>query len=176
MDGAVSPAGVALITDYCRFMWDGIYWTSQNMGSNDTSLNISQVPIDDYNDAILDFNGKTNFDNIIGSWLNIDGFSDFGIAKCYNYTFANGAKGRMWSMGEAHEFYENFDEMIRILTLCGLTSYNSSYFKANYWTTTLAANASNNPRYFWLCTSNTSYMIKPANYLYQVTPIADLNF
>ena len=84
----------------------------------------------DYATAKKDYAGESNTDKIIAQL-------DIGIAPaakyCRNYTFKNGKKGYLWSLGEALDAYNNKEAIDAAMRKIGGTAIETEYY---LWTST----------------------------------------
>lgn len=81
--------------------------------------------------AVQDFKGKANTEAIIKA----HGQNAPAAYYCSNYTFGNGKKGYLPSLGEMHEIELNMTNLRNILNAINTDSENISYSK-EYWTST----------------------------------------
>lgn len=81
--------------------------------------------------ARKDYAGEANTDKIIAQ---LGEYGEYTAAACCrNYTFKNGKKGYLWSVGEARDAYNNQDAIREaMIKIGGITLDNSGY----YWTST----------------------------------------
>ena len=122
--------GVALVSDNCKFIigktakenleWGGYGTIINNI---ETGTNISDVD--------GDYNGKDNTDKII-SQLG-DGNSP-AACYCKNFTFPDGKKGYLGSMGEWRNAYYNKLEIDDCMVIIGGSKINDAY----HWTSSQA--------------------------------------
>lgn len=80
--------------------------------------------------AKKDYAGELNTDKIV-SQLDIIGAP--AAKYCRNYTFKNGKKGYLWSLGEARDAYNNKEAIDAAMRKIGGTAMDDEYF---YWTST----------------------------------------
>ena len=87
------------------------------------------VTSSDSTTAKKDYAGKTNTDKIIAQL----GTGNAPAAEfCRNYTFKNGKKGYLWSLGEACDAYNNKAEIDAAMSKIGGTALSAIYL----WTST----------------------------------------
>lgn len=125
--------GVAVITDNCRFviepaLFDVMIWSASNLFIRDI------VTTSNVDDAKKDFAGSYNTDIIVG----YSGFDKNSAAGwCRNFSFSNGKKGYLGSLGEWVCAYENKEDVNSCLMGIG-----GSFITDYHWTSTqYAANA-----------------------------------
>ena len=87
--------------------------------------------------AIQDYNGEANTDKIIAQL----GTGQAPAAEyCRNYTFKNGKKGYLWSLGESQDAIKNKSLIDEAMSAIG-----GEALEYDYWTSTLATTT-----YVWI--------------------------
>ena len=121
--------GVSVCTENCKFViaptGDD---TMRQWGGYGTTIS-GIVTTKDITTAKKDYAGETNTDKIIAQL----GKDKAPAAEyCRNYTFKNGKKGYLWSLGEAQEVVNNKDAIVAAMKKIG----SDGIFETNYWTST----------------------------------------
>lgn len=110
--------------------------------------------------AVQDFKGKANTEAIVKA----HGQNAPAAYYCSNYTFGNGKKGYLPSLGEMHEIELNMIKLMNILNTINIDSENVSYSKY-FWTST-----QKDEYRAWLHTENNyKYYTKVTNTFYAVS-------
>lgn len=110
--------------------------------------------------AVHDFKGKANTEAIVKA----HGQNAPAAYYCSNYTFENGKKGYLPSLGEMHEIELNMTKLRDILNKINTDSENVSYSK-DFWTST-----QKDEYRAWLHTAtNYKYYTKETNTYYAVS-------
>ena len=118
--------GVFLGTENSKFV---ISANSQGrMWSNQGTIISGIVTTDDSTTAKKDYAGEANTDKIIAQ---LSENNAPAAAYCRNYTFKNGKKGYLWSLGEAQDVYKNKAAIREAMKKIGGVLYDDSY-----WTST----------------------------------------
>lgn len=127
--------GVAVVTQNAKFVMAPTLIAATTWSSDGTTLIEGVLTTSDKTEAKSDYAGKSNTDNIA--------LTDTGGAayKCKNYTFPNGAKGYLPSMGEVQTAYKNKSAINAARTLIGATALPTGG-SPNLWSST-QADASN---------------------------------
>lgn len=125
-----NAVGVYVGTENSKFVIAPTY-TENGLSIWGDSVYISGVVIDNnLNTAKKDYAGEANTDNIIAKF----GTDDDSAAKlCRNYTFKNGKKGYLWSLGEAQDAYNNKKAIDAAMGKIGGTVIKTIDF---HWTST----------------------------------------
>ena len=98
------------------------------------SVQVSEIVTSTNNEnAKKDYAGELNTDKIIAQLGT--GYAP-AAEYCRNYTFKNGKKGYLWSLGEARDAYNNMQKINNAFIAIGYTKILSS--SDNYWTSTQA--------------------------------------
>ena len=87
------------------------------------------VTTENVNTARKDYAGEENTNKIISK---LGATSQTAATYCRNYTFKNGKKGYLWSLGEAYDAYNNIDEIEAALQKIGGDIIQLS----DHWTST----------------------------------------
>ena len=122
--------GVALITEKVAIVIPAgskspLSWSEQ------TQLVEGVTTVQNYVDAIADFNGKANTEAIVKAL----GQNAPAAYYCSNYTFKNGKKGYLMAAGEANEIGLNIIELSAMLNSIDSSSVNFEV-GYKYWTST----------------------------------------
>lgn len=125
--------GVALITDNARFVIAKSQSTSSAWSSSAYSLVDGILTTTDANVAKTDFAGYENTQLMLATDTSGAGYT------CANYTFPNGDKGYLPSLGEFCEVILNISAINSALTLVGANEFIGF---ASYWTSTQGASDS----------------------------------
>lgn len=123
-----SSVGVAVVTDTCEFVIAPTQTTASGIlpwNRNGIVLLIDGVTTSTVeNEAIKDFLGPQNTSNIINYY---GSYSDYSAGWCTNYTFRNGQKGYLGSVGEWKEAYNNKTEIDACMSLINGTAIDTTY-------------------------------------------------
>ena len=121
--------GVFVGTEYSKFVISPTEISNKEWGPYGTTIS-GIGTTEDMTTAKMDYAGKTNTDKII---------AQLGTGKapaaesCRNYTFKNGKKGYLWSLGEAQIAYNNKKAIITAMSKIGGTPMLTYGY---YWTST----------------------------------------
>lgn len=130
--------GVAVLDSRASFVVARANLTSGTW-SSDTKNLVSDLPALPQKDAVKDYDGYTNTQLILAS-----GDTSGAAYKCANYTFNNGKKGYLPSLGEALILLEYNLAFNTALKAIGSTAYP---FATNTWTSTQAS--ATNAHFIW---------------------------
>ena len=119
--------GVCLYTENSKFVIAPNNNQARMWGGYDTTIS-GIVTTEDSTTAKKDYAGEANTDKIIAQ-LGEDNAP--AAAYCRNYTFKNGKKGYLWSLGEAQDVYKNKEAIREAMKKIGGILYETSY-----WTST----------------------------------------
>ena len=100
--------GVYVGTENSKFVISPTYPTSGSgsiWGNNNTIIP-EIITTKDVNIARKDYAGEENTNKIISK---LGATSQIAATYCRNYTFKNGKKGYLWSLGEAYDAFNNID-------------------------------------------------------------------
>lgn len=129
-DNNEKAVGVSVYTENSAFVIAPTYdRTRKKWGGYGTTIS-GIVTATDYTTAKKDYAGELNTDKIV-SQLDIIGAP--AAKYCRNYTFKNGKKGYLWSLGEALDAYNNKEAINAAMRKIGGTAMDEEYF---YWTST----------------------------------------
>ena len=119
--------GVVVSTDAARFVIakDNVS-TSMKWASNTSTLIDGILTSTDSAEAKTDFAGQQNTELMLTVDTSGAGYS------CANYTFPNGKKGYLPTLGEWYIAYQNKSAINKAMTLIGGTALGSNY----YWSST----------------------------------------
>lgn len=115
--------GVVVSTDAARFVIakDNVS-TSMKWSSNTSALVDGILATTDTTEAKTDFAGQANTELMLATDTSGAGYS------CANFTFPNGAKGYLPTLGEWDIAYQNKSAINTAMTLIGGTALGSGYF------------------------------------------------
>lgn len=122
--------GVALVSDNCKFVIapEQSYRLMWSKGGAEEI--VSGVTIITGASTTNDYNGVQNSAAIVSKY---GSSTDYAAGYCQNYTFKNGYKGYLGSLGEWQESYNNKEEIDACMSLIGGTDITTNIF---YWTST----------------------------------------
>ena len=95
----------------------------------DNTIITGIVTTEKVNIARKDYAGEANTNNIISQ---LGEYRDIIANYCRNYTFKNGKKGYLWSLGEAYDVFNNIDAVNVALKKIG----GENIFLTDHWTST----------------------------------------
>ena len=118
--------GIAVVTDECSFVI-ALEDARENVQWSEYGYARSLTMTTDSEEAVLDFNGLGNTNNMIST-----AFSKNNAAQyCRDYIFPNGQIGYLGAAGEWNAVMNSFDEIEELLSIIGGES-----FKEDNWTST----------------------------------------
>ncbi len=121
---------VVVLTDVCKVRLALTQASSAMViGPNGTeAIDQYMTAISDPTKAKADYNGATNTANII----KVISSTSYAAGWCNAFTFPNGLKGCLPSLGQLWTIYQNKTAVEACLSACGATAMTSSY----YWSST----------------------------------------
>lgn len=130
--------GVYVGTENSKFVIAPTASSDMHTEWSNSNKQISGVMMSDTESiAIQDYNGEANTDKIIAQL----GTGQAPAAEyCRNYTFKNGKKGYLWSLGESQDAIKNKSLIDEAMSAIG-----GEVLKYDYWTSTLATTT-----YVWI--------------------------
>ncbi|MGO5122566.1 hypothetical protein ACTQ53_09970 [Prevotella sp. Sow4_E9_plate] len=123
--------GVYVGTENSKFVISPTYPTSgsgSRWGNNNTTVP-EIITTENVNIARKDYAGEENTNKIISKF---GATSQIAATYCRNYTFKNGKKGYLWSLGEAYDAFNNIDAIEGALQKIGGDIIELS----DHWTST----------------------------------------
>ena len=121
--------GVSVCTENSAFVIAPTYDSESKLWASEDSIISGIVTSTDVVTAKKDYAGESNTDKIIAQL----GTGNAPAAEyCRNYTFKNGKKGYLWSMGEAQDAYNNKKAIYAAMSKIGGTAMTN----VMYWTST----------------------------------------
>lgn len=142
---------VVVLTDACKVRL-ALTQASSTMviGPNGTeAIDNYMTAISDQTQAKADYNGATNTANII----KVISSTSYAAGWCNAFTFPNGTKGCLPSLGQLWTLYQNKTEVNACLSACGGTAMTDSY----YWSSTFWG-VSGAGRYCWILGWSLGYV------------------
>lgn len=128
--------GVSLRTENSAFVIAPTYNVEKKQWSKQNENISGIVKSTDEQQAKKDYAGELNTDKIIAQL----GRGNAPAAEyCRNYTFKNGKKGYLWSLGEAYDAYNNYVAINEAMEKIGGTYIPTNSY---HWTSTLFSNFS----------------------------------
>ena len=122
--------GVYVGTENSNFVISPTYDKTNKLWGGEGTTISGIVTAIDKTTAKKDYAGEANTDKIIAQL----GTGNFTAAEyCRNYTFKNGKKGYLWSMGEACDANNNIDAIISAMIKIGGTEISADDY---HWTST----------------------------------------
>ena len=122
--------GVSVRTENSMFVIAPTYDSKQKKWSYSGTTISGIVTSTDSVTAKKDYAGELNTDKIIAQ-LGISNAP--AVEYCRNYTFKNGKKGYLWSLGEALDAYNNNEEINETMSKIGGTAITTENY---HWTST----------------------------------------
>lgn len=143
--------GVAVLSSFASFVMakQGISATLYFGGFN---MDTPGAKLYTTGEAVLDFDGEKNTDAIISAYSGKpDGYTiGAPIAeRCVAYTFPNGKKGYLPSVGEVNVAYQNKSAIDAALVLIGGSAVNSVNYTAGFIPTSTITSKTNSFRFSW---------------------------
>jgi hypothetical protein len=126
--------GVAVKTATCSFVIAPVEQTAIQWGGYGTLISgCTTAP--DLATAKKDYKGEQNTDAIIAQ---LGTSIEYAVKYCRNYTFKNGKKGYLPTLGELNEAYQNKSEVDACMSLIGGKALDNSSTPSNYrkWSST----------------------------------------
>ena len=114
---------IAPTDDSARKQWGGYGATISGIVTTTNSIT-----------AKTDYAGETNTDKIIAQ---LDAGNAPAAEYCRNFTFKNGKKGYLWSLGEALDAYNNKSAINKAMSKIGGTPMATDNY---FWTSTQYSN------------------------------------
>lgn len=122
--------GVSVCTENSAFVIAPTYDNEKRLWSSEDSIISGIVTSTDVVTAKKDYAGESNTDKIIAQ---LGTGNALAAEYCRNYTFKNGKKGYLWSMGEAQDAYNNKAAIDAAISKIGGTAMMTD---SMYWTST----------------------------------------
>lgn len=174
-DGSATPNGVAVVTDECRFviaMSESYYSIPIYEGSYSPSMSLT---IYSYSStAMADFSGSSNTTAMTSAYGND---KSWAAGYCADFTFPNGKKGYLGSMGEWEAAY---DYKTAVITC--MDKVSDSYIRNDYyWTSTRAGNINSSGVVYnrfwsldWTQLNSSSYKVTSQFYARPFTELGEV--
>lgn len=138
-----NAVGVAVLTNEKKFVIAPTDSGSTKQIYNDYFTYPDLPQIGSESSAKADLNGETNTPKMTAVY----GTSNtYAAGYCASYTFKNGKKGYLPSLGEWWIAYNNKAAIDTAMSKCGGTAINTSYY---HWSSTRYTNDSNDWCFFW---------------------------
>lgn len=96
-DGSATPNGIAVVTENCRFVMALSYATNLPINSEYLSEGMTLPIYSSKDEAVKDYSGLNNTEVMLSAYGND---TSEAAGYCANYTFPNGQKGYLGSVGE----------------------------------------------------------------------------
>ena len=136
-DGSATPNGVAVLTDACEFVI-ALSEKATNTPIDGDGASTGALNLRSYltmNDAVKDYSGPSNTTAIISAYGNN---TDEAAGYCAKFTFPNGQKGYLGSMGEWQAASDNKSAIKMCMSKAGGTPFPDV---VTYWSSTRASDS-----------------------------------